>query len=204
MTVRQRVLLQQFARFPRRGGVKTRLQPLLGADGALALHCELMQRTSADLLACGIGPVELWLDEVASHPAVTQCLALGVEGPQEQQGRDLGERMAAALCAGLARADRVLLTGSDCPFLDVAYLRSAALALESSDVVFGPAEDGGYVLLGCRRMRRDLLQGVAWGTESTLQESEACVAAGGFSSARLALRYDIDRPEDLRRWRGAT
>jgi len=193
--------LQQFARLPRAGQVKTRLQAELTAEQACAVHCELLERVAGDLLAARLGPVELWLDESGEHPAIDRCLAAGLEGPYLQSEGDLGWRMEQALMAGLARAPAVLLAGSDCPGLDAQYLAQAAQALEQVDVVFGAAEDGGYVLLGARRMEAGLFRGVEWGSAQTLAQSEACVARRGFSSRRLALRYDVDTPEDLRRWR---
>lgn len=193
--------LQQFARLPRPGAVKTRLQPALTAEAACAVHCELLQKVAADLLAARLGAVELWLDDAGEHPALRRCLDAGLCGPFRQRGEDLGARMENALLDGLRRAGAVILTGSDCPGLDPGYLRGAAAALAHCDVLFGPAEDGGFVLLGCRRMETGLFAGVPWGTAQALAESEARVAARGWVTRRLPLRFDIDTPQDLRRWR---
>jgi rSAM/selenodomain-associated transferase 1 len=201
--VKDALLLQQFARLPRRGAVKTRLQHALGEAGAYRVHCELLALTNRQLLAAGIGAVELWLDEPGEHPLVAQCLDAGAGGPLLQRGRDLGERMANALRDGLDRADAVLLVGSDCPELDSTYLSSAAAALESAEIVFGPAEDGGFVLVGCRRVPPGLFSAIRWGDGDVLAQCESQCQAMMLACARLQLRYDIDRPEDLRRWQAA-
>lgn len=196
-----KIFLQQFARLPRVGAVKTRLQASLSVEEACAVHVELMLTVARSLRTAELGPVELWLDQPGTHPAVDDCLALGLVGPFMQRGHDLGERMEQALIDGLARADRVLLTGSDCPGLDPGYLADAAQALENHDVVFGTAEDGGYVLLGCRRMQPGLLAGVPWGSGEVLAASERCIDRRGWSWRCLPPRYDVDTPADLARWR---
>ena len=195
------VVLQQFARLPRPGQVKTRLQTALTAEQACEVHCELLLGTAGALLGSELGPVELWLDRLGEHPAIEHCLAAGLRGPYQQQGQDLGARMAQAMCEALKGVDAVLLVGSDCPGLDAAYLRTAVDALRRSEVVFGPADDGGYVLIGSRVMAPDLFVDVEWGSARALAQSERCVRARGWTLSRLAPRFDVDTPEDLRRWR---
>lgn len=196
------VLLQQFARLPVVGAVKTRLQPQLSAGEACAVHGELMLRTATALMGSGLGSAELWLDRPGTHPAVSRCLETGLAGPLLQRGADLGERMAHALRDGLARAERVLLVGSDCPVLDAPYLSDALAALDDRALVFGPAEDGGFVLVGCRRIPPGLFSGITWGRNDVLAQCLRQLQELGERAAQLELRWDVDRPEDLRRWRG--
>lgn len=193
-------LLQQFARAPRAGTVKTRMQPYLSAAQACALHEDLLRWTCGQLLAAGLGPVELWVAGDGDHPALAHCLASGAQGPRSQRGSDLGERMYRALADGLARYRRVLLVGSDCPGLDAAYLAQARAALEHCDVVLGPAEDGGYVLIGARRVTPACFRGVAWGTAEVFAQSALRLESEGLSWRALPPRRDIDRPRDLPYW----
>lgn len=195
-------LFQQFARFPRVGSVKTRLQPTLSAEEACAVHVELMRLTARSLVDAACGDVELWLDDEGDHPAIADCLQFGVARRCLQYGGDLGARMHNALRDGLARYGAVVLVGSDCPQLDPAYLHAAVGALEDADLVFGPAEDGGFVLVGCSRISDGMFGTIRWGGATTLAESEARVKEMGLRSVRLAMRYDIDTPDDLARWRG--
>lgn len=198
------VLLQQFARFPRLGAVKRRLASDVGDAQAFAVHCELMGVTTRSLLDAGIGTVELWVDEPGQHAVISHCLDAGASGPRLQRGADLGERMAYALRDGLQRAGRVLLVGSDCPGLDPALLRSAAAALDEVSVVFAPADDGGFVLVGARVAPPGLFTSLQWGEGAVLARCEKQLQALGLSTARLATRFDIDTVEDLRRWRAAS
>ena len=196
-------MLQQFARFPRVGKVKTRLQADFSADEVYAVHCELMRQTAQSLADSGLGAVELWLDELAPHPVVEHCgRAAGAELRLQCAG-DLGIRMETALRDALERADVAVLVGSDCPGLDRDYLRDSVSALQEAEVVFGPAEDGGFVLVACRRAVPGMFAGVAWGGPDVLQGAKCSVAEAGLSSACIAARYDIDTPDDLRRWRRA-
>ncbi len=191
-------LLIQFARVPRVGRVKTRLIPRLGPAGACALHAELMQWTSRRLIASGLGPVQLWLDgepgpELAERyrPPVTI---------HRQRGADLGERMLHALESGLGSHRRVLLVGSDCPWLDTERLAAAAAALDRSEVVLQPALDGGYVLIGARRVSPELFQGVEWGSERVYRQTADRLQGLGLRWQALEPLPDVDRPEDLAAW----
>lgn len=196
-----RRLLQQFARFPEAGRVKTRLMRELSATQACAVHEELMLSTAKALKDAELADCELWLDKIARHPCIDAVAARGFSKPQVQVEGDLGAKMLAALEQGLGRADQVVLVGSDCPGLDRAYLRAAFERLEVADVVLGPALDGGFVLIGCRKVHADMFEGVSWGGGSVLSNTLRSVGEACLSVSLLPERYDIDRPEDLRRWR---
>lgn len=200
---RRACLLQLFARYPEAGSVKTRLAAAIGDRAACDVHEELLRRTARRLLEASLGPVELWLDRAGAHPLLDGLLAEGIEAPRLQRGDDLGARMYWALAAGLKRAERVILVGSDCPGIDEDYLAAAASALARSDLVFGPAEDGGYVLVGCRRARATAFSGIAWGTERVLEQSCSAARRAGLTVTLLEPRYDVDTLADLRRWRRA-
>jgi len=193
--------LQLFSRFPEPGAVKTRLARRIGAIEACGVHEALLRRSAATLREAALGPVELWLDRYAPHPLIDELLADGLEGPFSQNGAQLGERMYHALSHGLQRAAAVILIGSDCPAMDAQYLAGARDALQRADIVFGPAEDGGYVLVGARRVSTALFKGVPWGTGEVLAASLRAAGRAGLSVALLGARYDVDEWEDLQRWR---
>ena len=203
MAERGDTLLIQFARSPVRGGVKTRLVPALGEKGACELHIALVRHTCRQLLDAALGPVELWVSGDDQHALFTECLAMGACALHVQQGSDLGERMLLALEDGLERFERVLLVGSDCPGLDPGYLRSAIDALRGVSTVFGPALDGGYVLVGATAVDRGLFTDIAWGESSVLAATLARADELGWAVTTLEARADIDRPEDLQHWHGA-
>lgn len=192
--------LIQFAREPLPGRVKTRMMPHLSPERAADLHCELVRWTTSALISAGLGPVELAVAGNTGHDLFQHCLWLGVEGLSLQRGSDLGERMYNAISNGLGRCDRVILVGSDCPGIDRAYLLQAEAALNDSDLVLGPATDGGYVLIGANLVCPEIFQGIAWGTETVLADTRRSIRAAGMSWAELPPLADIDRPEDLAIW----
>lgn len=193
-------LLIQFAREPVAGAVKTRMTPSLTPEQALDLHCELVLWTAGTLARAGLGPVEVAVAGSATHALFEDCLALGVSGLVSQQGADLGERMYNAILAGLERFERVVLVGSDCPGIDADYLQRALGGLDQADLVLGPATDGGYVLIGVKRVSRELFEGIPWGSATVLAETLQRLRRMNWRWNTLPPLADIDRPEDLVVW----
>jgi glycosyltransferase A (GT-A) superfamily protein (DUF2064 family) len=108
-----------------------------------------------------------------------------------------------ALSAALRRHRGAILIGADCPDLRAAdLLRAARLLAGGCDVVLGPATDGGYVLIGARRVTPRLFQGIEWGTAGVYAATAQRLAAAGYRWRALRPLADIDRPEDLERLRG--
>jgi rSAM/selenodomain-associated transferase 1 len=195
-----------FARAPVAGAAKTRLAPLLGEEGAAALHAALLHKTLGVASAARsagqgigqkIGDITLWCAPDASHPFFEACRAEFGIALCEQAGGDLGERMLAAFAA--ARGP-LLLIGADCPVLTPALLRRcAAELLATRDAVFLPAEDGGYGLVGLRRAIPALFAGLAWGSERVMEETRIRLRDAGLSWSEPETIWDVDRPEDVAR-----
>lgn len=198
--VGSRILVQQFAREPVAGKAKTRMQPYLDAEAACRLHEALVLWTAQKLTRALPGKVEMWVGGSVEHPLFGRCESEMGMVLRRQQGADLGERMYYALRDGLERADKVVLVGSDCPQLDANYLQQAFAALDNADVVLGPALDGGYVLIGCRNITREVFVGVEWGSAEVYAQTIALLAASGLGCQSLAALADIDRPSDLPLW----
>lgn len=193
-------LLIQFARAPRPGFVKTRMQPMLSPHQAASLHRQLVLWTNRTLVSCGLGPVQLWVSADAGSAVFRSCLRGGTSAIRLQQGADLGERMYHALSQGLQNYRKVILVGSDCPALDKEYLSAALAALDRRELVLGAAEDGGYVLIGARRVRPELFAGVSWGQATVFAQTRRRIERAGMSWQALPALQDIDRPEDLPAW----
>jgi rSAM/selenodomain-associated transferase 1 len=202
-TTRAPRLLQQFARYPRPGQVKTRLQSALSPLEACAVHEALMLQTAKTLTASSLGPAELWLDSCEEHAVLSEAVQMGMGGPYRQSGGGLGERMYHALRDGLTRAQSVVLVGSDCPDLCRDYLSAAFAALENAEVVLGPADDGGFVLIGCRQLRPRMFANVVWGGSDVLESTQRALQSEGLGSHLLSTLYDVDTPDDLLRWRAS-
>jgi len=193
-------LLIQFAREPQVGRVKTRMIPVLSASRACDLHCELTLWTCRELLASGLGQVELSVAGDTGHALFEQCLQMGVARITRQRGADLGMRMYNALQDGLARYENVILVGSDCPGIDRAYLSMAIQALHTAPIVLGPAMDGGYVLIGARAIDEAVFRGIPWGSDQVYAKTLVALAALEMDWVALPCLRDIDRPEDLAVW----
>ena len=102
-----------------------------------------------------------------------------------------------ALSRHLVERSRVLLIGTDAPDLGHMTLRQAAKALQSHPAVFGPAADGGYVLVGLTRPMPLLFQGMQWSTDQVMQQTRERLKKLGFEAAELPMMRDIDEPEGL-------
>ena len=193
-----KVELQVFARAPLSGHVKTRLIPVLGAEGAARLQQRMTQNMVEEAVASAIGNVVLCCTPDGDHNSFRLLKQqFGVE-LEIQQGRDVGERMAAAIGLGLQRSDAVILAGSDCPQLDQDVLLQVENALEEHDVVMVPAEDGGYVLVAMREPLPDLFSAIEWGSSRVVLQSEQVLRSSGIQWCALEPLNDIDRPEDLK------
>jgi len=199
MAINCRVMV--FAKAPTPGRVKTRLIPSLGESGAAELQRQLIERTLRTAAAAGLGALELWCAPGPDDPFFAACAARHDIGLRTQSEGDLGARMAGALESALAAGSPGLLIGCDCPALTAAYLREAAAALtDGNDAVLGPAEDGGYVLIGLSRSPpAELFAGIAWGTATVMEETRMRLARLHWRWRELALMWDLDRPEDLPR-----
>jgi rSAM/selenodomain-associated transferase 1 len=181
-----------FAKAPRRGLVKTRLR--LDPALALRLHDAFVRDTVA-LARAFSGDVELCTD-VETDAWRDLAVARGVQAPG-----DLGARLLAALNAAFARDARpVLVLGSDSPALPAAHLDSL-LAL-AADVALGPAADGGFWGILCRRAHPALFEGVEWSSARTLETARAAAERAGLTVALGPEWYDVDEPADLARLAG--
>ena len=189
-----------FAKAPEPGTVKTRLIPALSAAGAAELHRRLVRHSLGAATAARLGPVELWCAPDTSDPFFRECERRFGASLHAQGEGDLGARMRRAFESALAHAPRAILVGSDIPALSAQYLRDADQALvRGDDAVIGPAEDGGYVLMGLSRSDPELFRDIPWGGPEVMAEMRRRIAALAWRLRELPVLWDVDRPEDLGR-----
>jgi rSAM/selenodomain-associated transferase 1 len=189
------------AKAPLPGLAKTRLVPVLGCEGAAALQARFIERTVATARAAAIGPVTLWAAPDCGHPLFQVLAARPGIALERQPDGDIGARMLAAMTAANGPA---IVIGTDCPTLDPADLRAAALALdEGIDVVVVPVADGGYGLIGMRRPQPELFTGMTWSMPDVMALTRGRMARHGLSWREPARRWDVDVPADLARLAGA-
>lgn len=187
-----------FAKAPRPGAVKTRLAAAIGAEAAARAQADMTAAVLSRL--AGSGPWTSLLavapDEAADDPALWPA-----DVPRAPQGPgDLGERMARFL-GGAAPDAPVVLVGSDIPAMAPANVARAFRSLRDCDLVFGPARDGGFWLVGTRGpLPAGLFSGVRWSMPGVL--AAVLARAGGARVALTDVLEDVDDLPAYRRWRG--
>ncbi len=195
-----KVAIIVMAKAPSAGLAKTRLSPALGAQGAARLAQRMLQHSLAQARAAALGPVWLVGTPTADDPAFELPAEHGLHLAGQGEG-DLGARMARAFALvlqspGLGAA---LMTGTDAPALDATLLRQAATALHEADVVFVPAHDGGYALIGLRAAVAlpHLFDDMPWSTPALMQHTRERLQAAGCRWLELPPVADVDEPADL-------
>jgi len=190
------VALLVFARPPRTGRVKTRLAASLGPRRAATVYTVMLEAALQQARASGL-PLTLCLTEAPDGHCWQPPAGVRWE---LQVGASLGQRMRNAFgrrfADGFAGA---VLVGSDVPTLSAACLREALEALARTPVVIGPAQDGGFWLLGQRKPGWDLFTGVPYSSPSTLATTLARCRALGLGVTLLETHADVDSEADL--WR---
>ncbi len=186
-------------REPSPGSTKTRLNPRLGAHGAAQLAAQLLRRTIEtidrsshqrpfDIELCVTGAWENgMLRHMARHRTCT-----------DQGDGDLGARMQRVLVRAWDRGfTKTVIVGSDCPTLSEGDLHDTLDALNDSDVVLGPASDGGYYLVGVRNGVVPFFEGTPWSTSNVFRYTSNRLRSLNTSLHTLTTRDDIDVGEDL-------
>ena len=183
-----------FVKAPRPGTVKTRLAQSIGSKAACAAYCEMVQKMIQELSP--LKDVQLRFCPDDAREEFRQWQAPDWELQPQGEG-DLGERLQAAFEQAFAGgALRVLVIGSDCPAITIEDIRAAWAALETFDLVLGPARDGGYWLIGLTRLHRQLFEGIAWSTETVLRETLARARSAGLTVKLLRELNDVDTLAD--------
>ncbi len=190
-----------FAKAPEPGRVKTRVIPILGAEAAAQLYQQLLISTVERVASASVAPIICYCAPDEGHPLFERLGSQWDIKLKQQQGADLGERMAQAAAITLESSDSTILIGGDCPQLNAIHLQQALRWLNrGTDAVIGPAEDGGYVLLGLRRYNRRLFEDIAWGNSDVLKLTRQRLRELSWSWRELETLWDLDRPKDLQRY----
>jgi rSAM/selenodomain-associated transferase 1 len=186
-----------FARRPAAGSAKTRLSPALPPALAAWLYEAMLEDTfSAMRQARADQRLVFWAGEPGRSPPDFAT--------RVQQGRDLGERLAAAFDDLLfATGDHALVLGSDAPALTPAHIDAAFAQLERQDVVLGPAADGGYWCVGLTFRTPELFEDIPWSTPGVLARTLQRAHEAVRSVSLTAPLEDLDTPADLARLVGA-
>ncbi len=187
-----------FAKFPEPGKVKTRLAADIGAAAAADLYREFLFLTLETATALRDTDVVIAFSPADRLPQFEQLIARDCRFVPQPEG-DLGRRMERVFAEFLQEYKRAVIIGTDSPTLPAAYLRQAFSALEGSDVVFGPTEDGGYYLVGLRAPQPLLFAGIPWSTDAVLEATLERARESALAVHLLPTWHDIDTLADLRK-----
>jgi uncharacterized protein len=192
-----------FTRYPEPGKTKTRLIPALGTVGAANLQREMTEHTISQVKELQTA-TDISL-EVRFSGGSLQLMQnwLGLDLVYQSQGEgDLGSRMVRSLLdAFQSGREQVITIGTDCPGVNSQVLTKAFKQLHTCDLVLGPAIDGGYYLIGLRRLIPELFVNIDWGTSQVLQQTVDIAEKLNLSLVYLPPLADVDFPEDLPIWK---
>jgi rSAM/selenodomain-associated transferase 1 len=213
--IKKRLII--FTRYPVPGKTKTRLIPALGEQGAADLHSRMAEYTLLNLLTlCLDQSLEIgiyysggdralmqnWLNPIISSFFENHSnLRINPICYHAQIGEDLGKRMQRAFEDGFKnKIEKMIIIGTDCPDVNPNLIEEAFLALNSQDVVLGPASDGGYYLIGLSQSFSMLFNHVDWGSDRVLAQTRKIIEQENLSVYDLPVLTDVDRPDDLYIW----
>ncbi len=186
-------LLIIFTRNPELGKVKTRLSATIGNEAALNIYKFLLQHTLSITKNLKVEKQVHYSVKVRDNDIWDKT----IYRKKQQSGKDLGERMEYAIQKGFKNGFKnIILIGSDLYDISEIDLEAAFNALKNHNFVLGPAEDGGYYLIGMNRMNPALFKHKKWGSDSVLKETLSDLKNETYQL--LALRNDIDVFEDIR------
>lgn len=183
-----------FVRKPELRKVKTRLAAKIGDERALFIYRNLLEHTfqiseatDADKFVFYANAIEnddIW-DAQHFYKEV-------------QSNDDLGRKMMEAFKFLFKKEyARVIIIGSDCFELTAQIIEQAFLSLDNNEVVIGPAKDGGYYLLGMRRLHENLFLNKNWSTESVFTDTIDITKQEGLTYKVLPILTDVDEENDL-------
>ncbi len=174
--------------------VKTRLAESIGRDAARKVYQSLLKGTLDILWDLDFDVCISWFGGVPGNAQDYFQHRIQADG-------DLGEKMHYEIRAALNDGyKRVVVIGTDCPYIQAEHIGLAFESLTKYDVVIGPAVDGGYYLLGCRDDYPRIFQKIEWGTKKVYAQTVQVLHDLNLSYYRLEYLEDIDDEETLRNW----
>ena len=191
-----------FSRYPEPGKTKTRMIPALGAVGASELQRQMTEHClniAKKLLSSRNITIEVHFAG-GNQELMAEWLGQDLEYVPQIAG-DLGNKMRFAFDRSFELGtQRVVTIGIDCPDINQEILENAFDSLRNQDLVMGPAQDGGYYLIGLNQTIPQLFRNINWGTEKVFKQSQNIARQLNLSIDYLPALSDVDRPEDLEIW----
>lgn len=195
------VTLIIFGRYPHPGKVKTRLAASIGDTASADFYRLCAEHTFRQAASFQTSSIIFYCSNQDDLPLVHEWIIQYNFSIAVQSGITLGERMENAFDSAFQKgAKKVIIIGTDAPDISNEILQSSVAALETSDIVIGPALDGGYYLLGMKNLHIDLFNEIPWSTDSVFQSTIEKAQTHQLTIQLLPPLTDIDTYEDLTKW----
>jgi rSAM/selenodomain-associated transferase 1 len=189
-------LLMVFTKNPELGNCKTRLASTIGNEAALKVYEQLLDYTVAFSSKANAEKYVYYSKNIQNNDRWDESI---FEKKTQAEG-NLGVKMATAFKENFDQGfEKIIIIGSDCAEIDESDIKNAFQALDESEVVIGPAIDGGYYLLGMRTFIPSLFQDKSWSTPDLINETISTLKKQQISFSLLKEKSDIDYEEDLER-----
>ena len=181
-----------FVRKPEYGKVKTRLAAALGKTKALEMYELLLQHTHSEAGKTEAEKFVFYADDICTDDIWNDYKKYA------QRGNDLGSRMENAFKNIFdEHYENIIIIGSDCFELTSEIISLSFSLLEKNDVVIGPAKDGGYYLLGMKKMYPTIFENIPWSTSEVFNQTIQKIQLLNLNYELLPVLSDVDTVHDL-------
>ena len=192
-------MLLIFVKYPEPGKVKTRLAENIGSENAATLYREMAESIVNELSKLTDYKKIIFFDPPQRKNDIMRWLKFSGFSFMPQEGKSLGERMSNAFnhAFSVGAAKKVVIVGTDCPQVTTQTIVKAFDKLETSEVVIGPSYDGGYYLLGLKRLIPEVFHDIDWSTNLVFGQTMKKLRNCGIRPECLEMLRDLDTVEDL-------
>jgi hypothetical protein len=187
-----------FVKFPEPGKVKTRIARELGAERAAEIYEQMAKSVIANVSLSDTYGTVIYFDPPEREKDVRAWLGTGNSSYEPQSGGTIGDRMSDAFERVFSSgAEKAVLIGTDVPDIYAHTVTAAFDLLRETDVVIGPASDGGYYLIGLKNFEPYLFSGIEWGTTLVLEQTLDRIKKKDLGYKQLDTLKDVDTVDDI-------
>jgi uncharacterized protein len=187
-----------FVKFPEPGKVKSRIASGLGAEKAAGIYSLMAETIIKKVTEPDTHETTIFFDPPGRENEIIEWLGGGKHSYERQEGTTIGERMSNAFHSVFSEgAEKAVLIGSDIPEITPDTVRTAFDGLDETDVVLGPAADGGYYLIGLRRPEPGLFRDIDWSTDKVLSQTIERINESQLGYNLLEILRDVDTFDDI-------
>lgn len=187
-----------FAKEAQRGAVKTRLRSYLSEEQCVNLYKSFLKDTVDIARKINCETRIMAYESNGKSPEFLKKISNDFKF-YKQKGKNLGQRLYNAFkFAAKSGSSKTVIIGSDSPDLPKSYINKAFNKLNNSDLVLGPAYDGGYYLIGLREPCKEIFENIKWSSSSVFKQTLEKAKKARKKVAVLGLWHDIDTPQDLK------